>query len=299
MNILVTGSNGFIGSHVVDYLKNKGCYVIGLDRSESSVTNTDEYVFCDLYTEKTGHIFENISKSRLDAIVHLAADMRKEPYDIEVIKNNCVGAQRLLELCRDKDIGVFVQLSSLPVIGSPSETPITEGHSLRPPTVYHCTKVMQELLADYACYTYGIRTVSYRIPSPVGPRMNPKTILPVFINRALAGEDIVLLGNGTRRQTYIHVTDIAQAIYKAIISPSAGGVYNLASYNLISNKRLAELCIQLTSSQSKIVYSGQADPADSFNWEVSIDKIKHDTGYEPLVGIEAMILELKDYYSVK
>ena len=79
MNILVTGSNGFIGSHVVDYLKNKGCYVIGLDRSESSVTNTDEYVFCDLYTEKTGHIFENISKSRLDAIVHLAADMRKDP----------------------------------------------------------------------------------------------------------------------------------------------------------------------------------------------------------------------------
>ena len=297
MNILVTGSNGFIGSHVVKWLKNKGCFVIGLDRTADSTSDTDEYVFCDLYTEDTGHIFEKISVGKLDAIVHLAADMRKEPHTIEVIKNNCVGAQRLLELCRDKNIGVFVQLSSLPVIGSPSELPITESHPVKPPTVYHCTKIMQELLANYAFYTYGVRTVSYRKTAPVGPRMNPKTILPVFVQKALAGEDIVLLGKGTRRQTYVHVTDIAQAIYKAVISPNAQGVYNLASHNLISNKRLAELCVVLTGSSSRIVYSGQPDPADDYNWEVSLDKLKRDTGYESAVGIEEMITELKLYYS--
>ena len=299
MNILVTGSNGFIGSHVVKWLKGKGCYIIGLDRVESSSSDTDEYVFCDLYSEETGNIFEKISVDKLDAIVHLAADMRKEPYTIDVIKNNCVGAQRLLELCRDKSVGAFVQLSSLPVIGSPIDTPITEAHSLKPPTVYHCTKVMQELLANYAFYTYGVRTVSYRISAPVGPRMNPKTILPVFVNKALAGEDIVLLGTGSRRQTYVHVTDIAQAIYKAIISPDAQGVYNLASHNLVSNKRLAELCIELTGSASKIVYSGTKDPADDCNWEVSLEKIKADTGYSPEVNIEDMIKELADFYTQK
>lgn len=297
MNILVTGSNGFIGSHVVKYLKDKGCYVIGLDRSESATISVDEYVFCDLYSEKTNEIFDNISVDKLDAIVHLAADMRKEPYTIDVIKNNCVGAQRLLELCRDKGVDAFVQLSSLPVIGTPTECPITESHTLKPPTVYHCTKVMQELLANYAFYTYGVRTVSYRISAPVGPRMNPKTILPVFINKALAGEDIVLLGKGTRQQTYVHVTDIAQAIYKAILSPNAQGVYNLASHNLVSNRTLAELCCKLTGSSSKIVFSGTEDPADNCNWEVSLQKIKNDTGYEPLVSIEEMIIELKNYYS--
>ena len=298
MKILVTGANGFIGGHVVRYLKNRGCYVIGLDRSEESRSEADEYIFCDLYTEKTDTILDGMPEgSRPDAIVHLAADMRKEPFTVDVIRNNCVGAQRLLELCRDKGVGVFVQLSSLPVIGSPNDTPVTESHTLRPPTVYHCTKVMQELLANYAYYTYGVRTVSYRISAPVGPRMNPKTILPVFVNKALAGEDIVLLGEGTRKQTYVHVNDIAEAIYLAILSDKAQGVYNLASHNLVSNKELAELCIKLTDSKSKVVYSGTPDAADGLEWDVCLDKIHADTGYVPKVGIEEMILEMKEYFT--
>lgn len=297
MNILVTGANGFIGKHVVDYLREHGCYVIGLDRTEDSRSSADEYVFCDLYTEETGKIFEKISVDSIDSVVHLAADMRKEPYTIEVIQNNCVGVQRLLELCRDKGIGAFVQLSSLPVIGSPRNTPITEEHSLRPPTVYHCTKVLQEQLANYAFYTYGVRTVSYRISAPVGTGMNPRTILPVFVSKAMANEDIVLLGEGTRKQTFVHVSDIAQAIYKAILSERAQGIYNLASHNLVSNKELAELCISLTDSKSRITYSGTPDPADGMEWDVCLDRIKADTGYQPLVGMEQMITELKEYFS--
>ncbi len=298
MKVLVTGSNGFIGGHVVRHLKSKGCYVIGLDRAEESRVETDEYIFCDLYSEKTDTILDGMTKDNLpDAIVHLAADMRKEPYTLDVIKNNCVGAQRLLELCRNKGVGVFVQLSSLPVIGTPSEAPITEAHTLRPPTVYHCTKVMQELLANYAYYTYGVRTVSYRISAPVGPGMNPKTIFPVFVSKAIKGENITLLGEGKRKQTYVHVSDIAEAIYLAILSKKAQGVYNLASHNLVSNRDLAEMCVRLTGSTSKIVFSGTPDPADDCSWQVCLDKIKADTGYVPRVDIREMILELKEYFS--
>lgn len=110
---------------------------------------------------------------------------------------------------------------------------------MKPPTVYHVTKHTQELLADYASYTFGLRTVSLRICSPVGCGVNPKTIFPVFVNKALSGEDITIYGQGTRKQTYIHVKDIAQAIYRCIVS-QAQGVYNLASYNLISNLDLAK-----------------------------------------------------------
>lgn len=299
MRVLVTGSNGFIGSHVVEWFKKKGCYVIGLGRRETSSFDVDEYVCCDLYSEDVAHIFEKTSADTVDAIVHLAADMRKEPYTTDVIQNNCVGTQRLLELCRDKGIPTFVQLSSLPVIGFPREDLITESHTLRPPTVYHCTKRMQELLADYAYYTYGVRTASFRISAPVGPRMNEKTIFPVFVKKALAGEDITLLGNGTREQTYVHVSDIAQALYKAILSDKAQGVYNLASYNLVSNRDLAQMCIDLTGSSSKIVFSGTPDPSDEHIWNVSLDKIKQDTGYEPEVTTEEMILEMKEYFLKK
>ena len=289
MKILVTGSNGFIGSNLCRYLKKQGCGVIGLDLAPASrIDAVDEYVECDLSTEKTAHILDG---RQVDALVHLAADMRHAPYEIDVVRNNCVGEQRLLELCEERKVPVFVQLSSLPVIGRPVEHPITEKHPLHPPTVYHATKRMMELLADYAFYTHGLRTVSFRICAPVGVGMNQKTIFPTFIRNALAAQDIVLFGKGTRQQTYIHVNDIAQAIYKAILSEKAQGVYNLGSYNLLSNKDLARKCVETLRSDSKIVFNGQPDPMDGDVWDVSIDRVKEDTGYEPAVSIEEAILE--------
>ena len=289
MKVLVTGSNGFIGSNLCRYLKKQGCDLIGLDLAAASrIDAVDEYIQCDLSTEATGHILDG---RQIDALVHLAADMRHAPYEIEVVHNNCVGEQRLLELCEEKKVPVFVQLSSLPVIGRPVEHPITEKHPLHPPTVYHATKRMMELLADYAFYTHGLRTVSFRICAPMGVGMNQKTIFPTFVRNAMAGKDIVLYGEGTRKQTYIHVNDIAQAIYKAILSEKAQGVYNLGSNNLLSNRELAQKCVEVLKSESKIVFNGQPDPMDKDVWDISLDRIKADTGYEPLVSIEEAILE--------
>lgn len=291
MKILVTGSNGFIGSHVCKYLREQGCYVVGLGRSQEPKTECDEYVSCDLFTDKVAHIFDETKIDTVDAVVHLAADMRHEPYEIEVVANNCTGTQRLLEMAEAKKIPVFVQLSSLPVIGTPKEHPITESHPIHPPTVYHTTKHMQELLAEYATYTHGLRTASFRICSPVGEGDNPKTIFPTFVRKALSGEDIMLYGKGTRKQTYIHARDIAIALWKAINS-DAQGVYNLASYNLISNIDLAEKCIKVTGSKSKIVFADKDDPLDNVVWDVSIDKLKADTGFEPTISIEDAILDV-------
>lgn len=295
MKILVTGSNGFIGKNVCRWLKKKGCYVIGLGRHEKSLADTDEYVCCDLNSEDVSLIFEKIQCKELDAMVHLAADMRKEPYTVTVVEANCSGTQRLLELCQLKKVPVFVQLSSLPVIGTPVEHPITEKHPIMPPTVYHVTKLAQEYLANFADYARGLRTVSFRISAPVGIGINPKTIFPVFVNKAMAGEDLVLLGKGTRKQSYVHVDDIAQAIYKAILSENAHGVYNLSSHNLLSNLELAEKCVEIAGSDSKITFSGTEDPLDEVVWDVSLDKIERDMGYHPEVSIEECIQEMCDY----
>lgn len=289
MKILVTGSNGFIGSNLCKYLKNQGCDVIGLGlASDSRSEAVNEYIQCDLSTEATDHILDG---RKVDALVHLASDMRHAPNEVEVVHNNCVGEQRLLEVCEKKKVPVFIQLSSLPVIGRPIEHPITEDHPIHPPTVYHATKYMMEILADYASYTHGLRTVSYRICSPVGIGMNPKTIFATFVCNAVEGKDIVLYGRGTRKQTYIHVDDIAQAIYKAILSKKAQGVYNLGSYNLISNKELAEKCVAVLKSNSKIVFSGQPDPFDEDVWDISLNRICEDMGYEPAISIEQAIAE--------
>lgn len=294
MNILVTGSNGFIGSHVSRYLRKQGNYVIGLGRRDHPVGQVDEYVCCDMDTEKVEQLFEIIRVKRIDAVVHLAADMRKEPYGVEVVSHNCVGTQRLLELCEKKGIGVFVQLSSLPVIGKPIEHPITEKHPLAPPTVYHATKVMEELLANYADERHGLRTVSFRISAPVGTGMNQNTIFPTFVSRAVRGENLILSGKGSRKQTYVHVDDISQAIFLALEKDNAHGVYNLSSHNCLSNRELAEQCIEILASDSQIVFSGKEDPMDDDIWEVSLERIHEDLGYQPQVSIEQAIREYAD-----
>ena len=292
MNILITGINGFIGHNVCNWLRERGCYVIGVDLRPECRTECDEYICCNLASEQTDTLLDNLKVDSIDALVHLAADMRQEPHTVEVVGNNCVGTQRLLTLCEDKKVPVYVQLSSLPVIGHiPTQHPITEAHPINPPTVYHVTKHMQELLADFATRKFGLRTVSFRITAPVGEGVNPKTIFPIFVKKAVKGETITLFGKGNREQTYIHVYDIAQAIYKAILSENACGVYNLSSYNRLSNYDLAKKCVELTNSTSEIVFTGDPDPLDDVVWDVVLDKIKRDMGYEPVVSIEEAIAE--------
>lgn len=295
MNVLVTGSNGFIGYHVATYLKNRGCYVIGLGRRQHPLDpdSVDEYISCDLNTEKVRSIAESV-KHPIDAIVHLAADMRKEPHCVEVISANCCGTQRLLEMAEENGIKTFLQLSSLPVIGHPVEHPITERHPLSPYTVYHITKRTEELLANYACEYHGIRTASFRISAPIGPRVNPNTIFPTFVRKAMANEPITLLGRGTRRQNYLYVGDIARCLDLSLQSGAVHGIYNLTSDILMSNAELAQTCITTLKSSSTIAFSGE-DPADAYVWDASIERIKEDAGYEPQARMEDVIREYADW----
>ncbi len=298
MKILVTGSNGFIGHYVCKYMMQQGHYVIGMGRSPKSKLETDSYVCCDMGTDQLLHICEDNNFFNIDAVIHLAADMRRDPHTIEVVTTNCGGTERLLQLCRKQGISVFVQLSSLPVIGKPKEYPITENHPLDPYTAYHVTKVAEEMLAQFATKAYGIRTVSFRISAPVGIGVNPKTIFPTFVKCAVTGNDLILLGRGTREQTYIHAEDIARAIELAIHS-KAQGVYNLSSNERLSNLALAKKCVEVTLSSSKIIFSGEADAADSERWNVSLKKLQADTGFVPQISIEEAIKEYADFLRKK
>lgn len=295
MNILITGSNGFIGKNVCEWFKRQNVNIIGLGRNKISKTQVDKYISCNLQTDDIRSVVGDNEVPPLDAVIHLASDMRREPYEKEVLASNCIGTQRLIEFCEIQNIPVFIQLSSLPVIGKPIQHPIKEEHPVSPPTVYHITKCTQELLANYAWYTHHLRTISFRISAPVGIGMNPKTIFPIFVKKALLNEDIVIYGKGTRKQTYIHVSDIASAIYKGIQS-NAQGVFNLSSNNLYSNYELANECTKIIGSTSRIIYSGNNDIYDDYIWDVSIEKIKNEIGYEPKVPLDEMIFELYNYY---
>ena len=290
-NILITGSNGFIGNHVANYFKKNGYYVIGLGRSIEpfDANSVNEYISCDMNSGKMSQLPQLVSVN-IDAVIHLAADMRKEPFGVDVISANCCGTQRLLEMCEQNGIKTFLQLSSLPVIGHPINHPITEEHPLHPYTIYHITKKTEEMLAEYACTYHGIRTASFRISAPIGPRVNPKTIFPTFVRNALAGKDLVLLGQGARKQNYVSVKDIARCLELSLLSPQVCGVYNLTSDILVSNLELAQAIIRVLNSNSKIIFNGE-DPQDTYIWDASLQKLKEASGYQPTATLDGMIQE--------
>ncbi len=296
MVVLVTGSNGFIGGHVVRNFRKIGWSVIGLGRADRPKHECEGYIQCDLNSPKTSLLFSQTDQ-QIDAVVHLAADMRREPNNVEVVEDNCTGTQRLLEACEKAHVQAFIQLSSLPVIGVPKYLPITENHPICPPTVYHVTKYTEELLADYSSRKHGLRTASFRISALIGIGMNPKTIFPTFVKNAALGKDLVLIGKGGRKQTYIHVDDISQAIIKAIGNDNARGVYNISSRNYLSNLELAKLCVHTLCSKSSIVYSGNPDPMENYCWQVCIEKATKDFGFNPLISLESAIQEYAAYVS--
>lgn len=295
MRFLITGSNGYIGKHTCNYLRDKENYIIGTGRKDSSFSICDQYIQCDFANDAVKDKLRATFERGIDGIFHIAADNRKEPYGIEVIKSNCIGTQALLELAEEYKVKNFIQLSSVPVIGTPKELPITPKHSLEPPTIYHATKCLQELLADYAYRSTKLRTVSIRIPSPMGIGVNPRYIFPTLIKKALRGEDIELYGTGSRKQTYVHVLDICKAMENAFYHENCQGVYVLGSPHLISNKNLAELVVKTLDSDSIIKYVDKPDPCDNQCWEIDYQPMEKEMCYHPKISLEEMILEYSEY----
>jgi nucleoside-diphosphate-sugar epimerase len=138
-------------------------------------------------------------------------------------------------------------------------------------------------------------TVSLRLTSPVGPRTPDNRILGTFVRRALGNQQLQVLGQGTRKQNYIDVRDVAAAI-ELCISGRASGLYNIASAECISNYNLATACIEELSSHSRITFAETPDPEEGISWDVSIAKAQRELGYQPQFTIRDSIRAISYEY---
>jgi UDP-glucose 4-epimerase len=280
MKILITGVNGFIGKHVIKYLKEYDCNNIhGIGRYDAFQGDMDiNYYKADI-TDYSSllQVVEKIKKC--DVIIHMAASINMSFDDQSIIDINYIGTYNVCKLAQMLSCQKIIYISSLPVIGKPLQLPITEEHPQQPESLYHITKLSGEYLVRLMKKN-GIIPIILRIPSPIGAGMNSGTILPIFLNNALLDKEIVLYGKGMRRQNYIDVRDIAQAIYKSFVS-HAEGLFNIASPSSISNYELAKECIKITNSKSIIRFNGIVDPQEDYNWDISIENAKNVLGFQP------------------
>lgn len=278
MNIFLTGSTGFIGRVTLRRLLKAGYDVSTPVRSATADSTGTKIVHAVL---GSGDFVNTVlsQSEKCDAIIHIAACIDYDQSNTELIKVNCLGMQQLLSLAKVWGTKRFVYLSGASVIGIPVSHPITEEHPALPRTVYHASKLFGEHLLSQATGV-DMAGASLRVTAPIGFGMPRHRVLSTFVRRALENRPLVLMGRGTRRQNYVDVRDVGDGVIKAL-ECRACGVFNIGGVGTVSNIELAEECIRVTRSDSKIEFAGTEDPGDGELWDVSIDAAGKAFGYRP------------------
>jgi nucleoside-diphosphate-sugar epimerase len=286
MRVFLTGATGQVGRAIAAFLADRGHQVAGLSRHFRPVPGLFEHVDAALGAEDALDVITTAVQP-CDGIVHAAASLSHDNYDPSISLTNCLGTQQIIKLAHIWSAAQLVYISSVPVIGRPIQHPITEDHPTQPRTAYHASKLYGEHLMRLA-EVNGRRAASLRITSPSGRGTPDNRILSVFVRRALAGEPLRILGQGSRRQNYVDVRDVAAAV-AACITKHASGIYNIAAADSISNHELAQTCISELGSSAGIEFEARPDPEEGTVWDVSISKASRDLGYRPQFAIRDSI----------
>jgi nucleoside-diphosphate-sugar epimerase len=294
MRVLVTGSSGHVGGAIAAHLVAAGHTVVGLSRQPATVEGLAEQVLLDIGNTDASDILRR-QLAPCDALVHAAASLDPALQGPGAMQCNCGGVQQMLAVAHSWPGCGFVFMSSVPVIGRPLLHPITEDHPTNPATAYHASKLLGEHLVQIAAGV-GMAAASLRLPSPIGPGTPNGCIFSVFVDHALRGEPLIVQGNGSRRQSYVDVRDVARAV-EACLDRRCQGLLQIAGRGSISNLELARLCVQTLDSTSPVHFSGTPDPDEDIVWDVSIEKAHSVLGYEPRVSLTDSIMTVAAEYA--
>ena len=241
MRALVTGGAGFIGSHVVDRLLAEGheARVFDVRAGTEPRRKHCEYVIGDLL--EPGDI--NAAARGCDVIIHLAAAadvglVAKDPAGSEAL--NSRGTLNVLEAARATGARV-VYASTIWVYSDVRATEVDEDSELGLPShLYTATKLAGEMYCRSYGELYDVPTTILRFGIPYGPRARPAAVLPIFVNKALAGDPITIAGDGLQSRRFVYVEDLAEGVVRALRPAAAGRVYNLVGEEETTVRDIAE-----------------------------------------------------------
>jgi nucleoside-diphosphate-sugar epimerase len=268
--VLITGADGFIGSHLTEKLIDLGANVSIVVRG-TSVNGTHKNTFKNLdkdYVEKihkiiscdisSTDVISHISKLKPDYIFHLAASAYV-PYSfehaLEVNASNVVGTLNILEACKNlRNLKRIICTSSSEVYGTALSKVISENHPLNPTSPYAASKVA----ADRYCYsyiqTYNLPIIIVRPFNTYGPR-HTYDVVPKFIKMALTNKPITIQGHGLQSRDLTYVSDAVDAFLKIGLSKKTNQkVLNFGTGKHHTIIFLAKQIKKLSNSKSKIVY---------------------------------------------
>jgi UDP-glucose 4-epimerase len=223
-NVLITGGNGFIGSHLVDRLAlQEDIDVTVFDLYDRVYGSLPPHVhFVQGHLNNVNLIRRVLEDHNIQTVYHLAWASIIETSLKNVIADweaNIVPTLNLLDACCDYGVKRFIYLSSGgTVYGIPKKTPIPEDHPTCPISPYGVTKLAAEKYVKMYQYLYGLESVILRPSVPFGPRQNPhkrQGAISVFVYNALVGQPITLWGDGSRIvRDYFYISDLVEALFQ-------------------------------------------------------------------------------------
>lgn len=315
---LVTGGAGFIGSHLVEALLERGGRVIVIDNeSTGNYKNLDGVSGHPRLTTLKGSVADRETLREVladcDQVYHLAAAVGVEliaTAPIETIETNIYPTQLLLsELHRQQQAGKTVKLflaSSSEVYGKNSKPRWTEdddlvfGPTTRARWSYGASKAIDEFLTLAYARQFGLPTIIGRFFNVVGPRQigDYGMVLPRFIDAALTGEPLVVHDDGRQTRCFAHVVDVVESVIALMELPDlTEQVYNIGSDRPVSIGHLAEMVVASVGGESEIVAQNYADAYSSDFEDVrfrvpDLTRIRQTIAERPCRDLDTIIAEL-------
>ena len=329
MKVLVTGSAGFIGSHLAIKLLDRGDEVFGIDNlndyydvklKKARLERVKKYsAFTDLRADIEDHdsiknIFEKYKPQR---VVNLAAQAGvryslTNPY--AYINSNIMGFTNILENCRRHNVEHLVYASSSSVYGGNEKLPFSEHHSVdHPVSLYAATKKANELMAHSYSKLFGLPTTGLRFFTVYGPWGRPDMALFLFANAMLKGESIEVFNNGNMIRDFTYIDDIIEGVIRVLdkiatsndkydaINPdpaSSNAPYRL--FNIGNSqptalmKYISALENSLNIEAKKIFLPMQLGDVQATSADVS--ELKNWVNFNPNTGIDVGVKRFVEWY---
>ena len=311
MKILVTGGAGFIGSHVVQALLNRGDEVVVVD-------NINDYYDVQLKKDRLKMILQEVTfyevdiadlegmrkvffDNKIDQVCHLAAQAGvryslENPFAYE--KANNVGTLNILELMKEFGVKDLVYASSSSVYGGNKKTPFSvEDNVDRPVSLYAATKKYNELIAHVYHHLYGLNCLGLRFFTVYGPLGRPDMALFKFTKAILEDKPIDVYNFGNMKRDFTFITDIVDGVVRSLdrVSEVKYSVLNLGNSNTVQLNRFIEIIEKELGKKAErnLMPLQPGDVPETF---ADIEKTKEVLSWEPKVGIEEGIKKFIDWY---
>jgi UDP-glucose 4-epimerase len=314
---LITGGAGFIGSHLAEYLLERGSEVFVIDDLSTGAHRNVEALrdhpgFHLVVDSMLAPAVVSELIYKCDVVYHLAAAVGvrlivEQP--VHTMVTNVQGTSTVLEYCNKYDKRVLIASSSEVYGDHREERPLAEndrrvyGPVTERRWLYADSKAMDEFLALGFHQERGLKCVIARFFNTVGPRQSGQygMVIPRFVERAVAGAPLEVHGDGLQTRSFCHVSDTVRACVDLMEADEISGeIFNIGSSETVTILGLADRVLELTGSASELAFVPHSEVyglgiEDVLHREPSIEKIRAAIGWRPSLDLDRVLADVIEY----